>query len=259
MDRRFDPLRVLAGLAALGFCGLAVTGVLRHPAPVLSAPTAAAPVAARERGQWTVSVDGWQLEFDGVAPGALAALDALLPPPPGSTHRAAGFEPLIRRHARAAGLDWRFVWAVVEEESQFEPDAESPAGAVGLMQVRAIAAREVGEPHSRHPDGNIRTGVRYLQCLRGKFGAARGRDHLALVLAAYHMGPGHVYDAQRLAHRFGYDPLRWDGAMEHMLPLLEQSAIYAKLPNGFARGQSTVGYVNRVLDRYAQLRTARAD
>ena len=72
------------------------------------------------------------------------------------------------------------------------------------------------------------------------------------MLAAYNMGPAHVEDAQTIARHFGYNPLRWDDSMDVVLPLLEQPAFYEKLPSGYAQGGATVGYVNRVLDRYAR-------
>jgi len=55
-----------------------------------------------------------------------------------------------------------------------------------------------------------------------------------------------------LARRFGYDPNRWEDAMDLMLPLLEQPEIYQDLPSGFAKGRDTVTYVQRILDRYHQ-------
>jgi membrane-bound lytic murein transglycosylase F len=120
------------------------------------------------------------------------------------------------------------------------------------MQVRDIAAREVDAEAYFSPEANVRTGVRYLERLADMFRAASGRDRLALMLAAYNMGPAHVGDAQELARRFGYSPLRWDDSMDLVLPLLEQPAFYEGLPNGYAQGRATVGYVNRVLDRYAR-------
>jgi len=84
------------------------------------------------------------------------------------------------------------------------------------------------------------------------FAGVREVERLPLMLAAYNMGPGHVADAQTLAKRFGFDPLRWYDSMERVLPLLEQPALYEQLPNGYARGRATVKYVRRVLDRYAR-------
>ena len=66
------------------------------------------------------------------------------------------FEPLIARHARRHGVDAALVKAVVAAESAFEPDAVSPKGALGLMQVipqtSEQIARELGIIRFRQDD-----------------------------------------------------------------------------------------------------------
>ena len=206
-------------------------------------------VAAATGPRWSVKVDGWTIELDGVVRRAIPAVQPELVPPVLSP-----YDHMIARHADAAGLDWRFVSAVIFEESRFEPDSRSSAGAVGLMQIMPAAAQDVGEVRFHEPEANVRTGVRYLQRLVREYASAGERDRLALMLAAYNMGMGHVRDAQVLARRFGYDPLRWDGAMDVMVSLLEEPQVHTKTRHGFAQGRSVVGYVDRVLTRYASYR-----
>jgi soluble lytic murein transglycosylase-like protein len=257
--------RPIAGVICLIACAWALFSVRFATAPVVllnvptepwsaseQAPVPPEPAAGKE---WVVRVDGWSLRFDGVGPGSLPALD----PPAGEDDAddsppefSSPYDSLIRRYAAAAGFDWRFVSALIYEESRFVPDSESDKGAYGLMQVRDCAAQEVGAISYVSPEANIRTGVRYLQHLSDTLPAASERDHLALMLAAYNMGPAHVEDAKILAKRLGFDTSRWDSSIELVLPLLEQPAFYERLPNGYAQGRVTVGYVNRVLDRYAR-------
>lgn len=259
-------IRVLVGLGVLVVCGASLVA-LETPEAHLTPRAVAQPAfqsdtvssAERDPGQWFVRVDGWSMQFDGVERAQPpAAVNSPAAQPPVTTAKAAEFtspyDTLIAKHAAPAGLDWRLVSALIFEESGFEPTLESEDGAYGLMQVRPIAAREVGATAFRKPDANIRTGVQYLKRLAELFSGVTERDRMALLLAAYNMGPGHLQDAQMLATRFGYDPLRWDGSMEKILPLLERPAIYAKLPNGFAQGQRTAAYVDRVLSRFARLR-----
>lgn len=245
-----------AGAAAVWLVTLAAVGVGHRPPPAErakvadpfpAAARAAAPAASGPR--WSVKVDGWTIEVDEVARRAIPELQPEFVAPVLSP-----YDQMIARHAVAAGLDWRFVSAVIYEESRFEPDSRSTAGAVGLMQIMPAAAQDVGELRFHEPEANVRTGVRYLQRLTREYAAARERDRLALMLAAYNMGMGHVRDAQALARRFGYDPLRWDGAMDVMVSLLEEPQVYTKTRHGFAQGRSVVGYVDRVLNRYASYR-----
>lgn len=245
-------------VTALALSGAALVGL--RPATPPAAP--AAPVAAAiapeptavprvpRPGHWWVKVDGWYIELDQVAARPAPALD----PEPAERPLLSPYDDLIAQYAEAAGIDWRLIAAVIYEESRFKPESVSDAGAYGLMQVREIAAREVGESEFIEPEANIRTGVRYLQRLAREFPTAQDRDRLALMLAAYNMGIAHVQDAQAMARRFGYDPLRWDGAMDVMVSLLEEPQVYDHLSAGFAQGRSVVDYVDRVLRRHAAYR-----
>jgi hypothetical protein len=200
-------------------------------------------------------IDGWHIEVDAVdASGSLppeprsgVAVARVIRRPRSSFSR---YDHLIRWHAASNGLDWRLVTALVQEESAFKPTAVSAKGAIGLMQVRPIAAADVGETEFASPDDNIRTGVRYLKRLESMLAPASGRDGLALVLAAYNLGPAHVQDAQILARAYGFDPHRWDNAMALMLPLLEDPTFHRRLPSGYAQGRAAVTYVERILGRY---------
>lgn len=164
------------------------------------------------------------------------------------------YDQLIAYHAEAEGLDWRLIAAVIFEESRFAADAVSDAGAVGLMQVRPIAAAAVGSRAFAAPNDNIRTGARYLRHLSEEFRESTGRDRLGLVLAAYNMGPSHVHDAQMLARRVGYEPNIWHESMALVLPLLQHAPLCERLPKGCARGRDTVAYVRRILQRYDEYR-----
>jgi soluble lytic murein transglycosylase len=105
------------------------------------------------------------------------------------------YEQMIRVHARNHGLDPALVAAVVYVESRFDPNAQSAAGAVGLMQLlpataKGIALRTGGHrfvvADLRDPEINVRYGTWYLDHLRGRYGDPR------LALAAYHAGQGNV-------------------------------------------------------------------
>lgn len=217
------------------------------PAAELAPPQMAAAVPRGPR--WSVKIDGWTIKVDEVVRQTIPELEPEYVRP-----MLSPYDQMIARYAEAAGLDWRFVSAVIYEESRFDADSRSSAGAVGLMQVMPAAAADVGELQFHEPEANVRAGVRYLQRLVREYASAAERDRLALMLAAYNMGMGHVRDAQQLARRFGYDPLRWDGAMDVMVALLEEPQVAEEMRHGFAQGRSVVGYVERVLNRYASYR-----
>lgn len=161
------------------------------------------------------------------------------------------YDDLIAREAKTAGLDWRLVAAVIHRESRFEPDAVSPKGATGLMQIMPGLAERMGvENGAKSVRSNVQTGVRYLKHLSRMFRDSRGDDHLAIVLSAYLLGPGHVLDAQQIAASLGLHENLWTRGLAHVLPLLEIPTYYRATNLGFAQGRLALRYVQDVLARY---------
>ena len=97
------------------------------------------------------------------------------------------FEPLVQEHAAREGLRPDLVRAVIQVESGFDPRATSPKGAMGLMQLMPVTARELGVRNPYDPADNIRGGTAYLRRLLDRYD---GSEKLAL--AAYNAGSGAV-------------------------------------------------------------------
>jgi soluble lytic murein transglycosylase len=124
------------------------------------------------------------------------------------------------------------VYAVMRQESSFDPDAVSPAHAVGLMQILPETARSIAssiplaydDSRLPVPDTNIALGTRYLRDLRGRLG-----DQLALAVAAYNGGEDAI---QRwLGRAPGMD---LDVFVER-IPFPETRAYVARVMGNFAR------------------------
>jgi soluble lytic murein transglycosylase len=107
-----------------------------------------------------------------------------------------GYRDLVRAEAAATSLPDAWIYAVLREESTFDPGAGSPAGAVGLMQLmpdtaRAVANAAAQRPPSRgdllDPGTNVALGSAYLAAMGARYGA-----HPALATAAYNAGPHRV-------------------------------------------------------------------
>lgn len=97
------------------------------------------------------------------------------------------FERLVAAAAQRHGLDPALVMAVVGVESGFEPQAVSPKGAQGLMQLMPGTARDMGVTDPFDPAANLDGGSRYLSSL-----VARYEGDLTKALAAYNAGMGAV-------------------------------------------------------------------
>lgn len=103
---------------------------------------------------------------------------------------AAGADDLHRLAAEAArrhGLAPELVRAVVKVESAFRPDAVSPKGARGLMQLMPGTAAELGVVDVFDPRQNLDGGARHLRTLVDRY-----NGDLRLALAAYNAGAGAV-------------------------------------------------------------------
>ena len=98
------------------------------------------------------------------------------------------YDPWIRSACQKHSLDPALVKAVILAESKFDPLAVSPRGAIGLMQIDPVTAKEMGIKDLFNPKHNIDGGVRYLKVLLDAF---EGDQRLAL--AAYNAGPARVF------------------------------------------------------------------
>lgn len=105
------------------------------------------------------------------------------------------YEQIVRAHAKNYDLDPALLAAVIYTESRFNARAESPAGAIGLMQLlpetaRGIAVRTGGDGFVVKdlyvPEINVRYGAWYLRNMLNRYSDER------TALAAYHAGPGNV-------------------------------------------------------------------
>ena len=96
-------------------------------------------------------------------------------------------ENLIQTHAQAQGVDPALVRAMMKQESGGNPNAVSPAGAGGLMQLMPATARRFGVQNRFDPAQNIAGGVKYLAWLLERFKGDKTK-----AVAAYNAGEGAV-------------------------------------------------------------------
>jgi soluble lytic murein transglycosylase-like protein len=104
-----------------------------------------------------------------------------------ASERSRAYDDLIAEHSRAHGVRADLVRAVIQVESAFNPQARSPKGALGLMQLMPATARDFGVRNPFDPADNIRAGVAYLRELLDRY-----QNNEELALAAYNAGPGAV-------------------------------------------------------------------
>ena len=167
------------------------------------------------------------------------------------------YDRYFQMYAPLARIDWRLMAAQCYQESCFDPNAKSWAGACGLMQIMPKTADHLGLPRSEmfNPEQNIAASARYMQELGGHYRDVPLAERIFFQLASYNGGYFHIRDAMALAKKNGRNPYRWDDVAEYILKLSDPA--YYRDPivkYGYMRGTETVGYVRKIRDRWMQYR-----
>lgn len=164
------------------------------------------------------------------------------------------YDHLIKKVADSLGWDWRLLAAQIYQESHFDTQAESWAGAVGLMQLLPETGEMYGISNMFDPEQSLKAGVAYLAWLDKIWTKyiTDGEERIKFVLASYNAGQGHVLDARRLAQKYGKNPNKWEGNVEFFLELKSRPEYYNDpvVSSGYCRGSEPVNYVEQILSRY---------
>ena len=168
------------------------------------------------------------------------------------------YDGMIKKTAKNIGWDWRLLASLIYQESKFRIDLESEKGAFGLMQLMPVVMERYEIDYDSTPEEQLIAGGKLIKhlndCLENK--VVDSAERVKFVLAAYNAGLGHVYDAQRLAEKYGKEPDVWDDNVDYFILNKSKSKYYNDTccRNGYLRGTETYRFVEEVIERYNQYR-----
>lgn len=170
------------------------------------------------------------------------------------TGKISSYDDIIKKESERIGWDWRLMASLIFQESRFDPQAESWAGAYGLMQLMPGTARNYGITKESPPAAQIRAGSSFIKWLDNRFvdEVPDPDERIKFILASYNIGYGHIQDARRLAKRYDDDPNVWFGGVEQWLLKKSDPKYYTDevVKHGYARGIETYNFVKQVIGRY---------
>lgn len=167
------------------------------------------------------------------------------------------YDEIMKSVEMESGIDWRLLSAIARTESDFQAEAVSKRGAMGLMQIMPHIGEHFGLSGEEliDPRNNVRTAAALLEEIHTMIKVPTGvsdMDALSLVLASYNGGLGHVADARRLARAYGADMNSWVD-VSHFLTLKSDPAYYEHEVVSYGKftgSRQTIAYVRNVINRY---------
>ena len=169
------------------------------------------------------------------------------------------YDNIFRRVARRYHLDWRLLSAIAFCESRFNPEAKSPRGAVGMMQVMPhIAVHwDVTAEELLDPAINIDVACRLYKSTQKQLRLSKevaNIDRIAFTVAAYNCGASRVTDARNLTEYYEETKNDWATVCDYMLLLTEEEFYNHEAVVGgrFREPHITAAYTNKVLKKYEQ-------
>ena len=132
-------------------------------------------------------------------------------------------QKLITSASKSAKVNPSLISAVVEQESQGDPNAVSPTGATGLGQITGSVASQYGVKDRTNPEENLKATSQLFSSLLNQFKDPR------LAYAAYYSGPGAIQNGQ-IVDTKAHTAADTAKQADHFMQILSNGPQFAKAP-----------------------------
>lgn len=171
--------------------------------------------------------------------------------------KASSYDQVFKSVGEQYNIDWRLLAAIAKAESGYNYDIESPAGALGLMQIMPKVAEQFDISREQLLNVGINVDLA-AQILLGNKKMLRLPENISekeqwrFILACYNAGYGRVADARALAKHYGSNHNRWNDVAMCLGWLADPDFSKHKVVKygAFHGSKETVGYVNKVMHIY---------
>jgi membrane-bound lytic murein transglycosylase MltF len=150
---------------------------------------------------------------------------------------------LFRKYSEQYQLDFLLMAAQGYQESRLDQNAQSPVGAIGVMQVMPATGKGLNVGDIQRLEPNIHAGVKYVRFMMDQYFKDEPMDQInkgLFTFASYNAGPGRIRQLRREAAKRGLDPNVWFGNVER----IASERI----------GRETVTYVSNIYKYYVAYR-----
>lgn len=168
-------------------------------------------------------------------------------------NRISDYDEFFKKHAHITGWDWRLLISLAYEESRFIPESKSWAGAVGIMQILPETLKKYEDKNLFGVESEINAACKYIKELNDQL-RTEIKDSITLikaVLAAYNIGPGHIFDAICLSKKYHKDHNNWE-CLSYYIINLSNYKYYTDtcVKYGYFPGIFAVDFANSIYRRY---------
>ena len=167
------------------------------------------------------------------------------------------FDDMFKEVGAQCDVDWVLLSAIASAESEFNPNAISPAGAMGIMQVMPVVARNLGYERDSLFNPRICAEVAAILLHENNDMLSLSQsidktERLNFILACYNAGYSRIADARRLARYHEESGDEWNIVATYLelLAVPEYVELEIVHSGAFYGSAETIAYVNRVMHIY---------